>query len=84
MEQPWGCLYVSVVVTEIVHVMQHPKKRTLATCLQTIPLWLRHVDHNLFAFQPGEIDAFHDSFNEQNASMHFTKQLEEKMENFIF
>lgn len=82
MEQPWGCLYVSFVVAEIV--MQHAKKRTLATCLQTIPLWLRHVDHNLSAFQTGEIDAFRDSFYEQNPSIHFTKQLEEKMENFIF
>ena len=33
---------VSVVVAEIV--MQHVEERGLATCRQTIPLWLRYVD----------------------------------------
>ena len=49
---------VSVVVAEIV--MQHVEERALATCRQTIPLWLRYVDDTFTAVYKDEIDAFHD------------------------
>ena len=66
---------VSVVVAEIV--MQHVEERALATCRQTIPLWLRYVDDTFTAVYKDEIDAFHDHLNEQNADMQFTKEIEE-------
>ena len=66
---------VSVVVAEIV--MQHVEERALATCRQTIPLWLRYVDDTFTAIQKDEIDAFHDHLNEQNADLQFTKEIEE-------
>ena len=66
---------VSVVVAEIV--MQHVEERTLATCRQTIPLWLRYVDGTFTAVHKDEIDAFHDHLNEQNADIQFTKEIEE-------
>ena len=66
---------VSVVVAEIV--MQHVEERALATCRQTIPLWLRYVDDTFTAIHKDEIDAFHDHLNEQNADIQFTKEIEE-------
>ena len=74
MEQPWGRL--SVVVTEIV--MQHVEESALATCWQTIPLWLRYVDDTFTAVHKDEIDDFHDHLNEQNIHIQFTKEIEEK------
>ena len=44
---------VSVVVAEIV--MQHVEERTLATCRQTIPLWLRYVDDTFTAVRKDKI-----------------------------
>ena len=55
---------VSVVVAEIV--MQHVEERALATCRQTMPLWLRYVDDTFTAVHKDEIDDFHDHLNEQN------------------
>ena len=66
---------VSVVVAEIV--MQHVEERALATCRQTIPLWLRYVDDTFTAVHKDEIDAFHDHLNKQNADIQFTKEIEE-------
>ena len=56
---------VSVVVAEIV--MQHVEERALATCRQTIPLWLRYVDDTFTVVHKDETDDFHDHLNEQNA-----------------
>ena len=66
---------VSVVVAEIV--MKHVEESTLATCRQTIPLWLRCVDDTFTAVHKDEIDDFHDHLNEQNADIQFTKEIEE-------
>ena len=66
---------VSVVVAEIV--MQHVEESALATCRQTIPLWLRYVDDTFTAVHKDEIDDFHDHLNEQNADIQFTKEIEE-------
>ena len=66
---------VSVVVAEIV--MQHVEEHALATCRQMIPLWLRYVDDTFTTIHKGEIDAFHDHLNEQNADIQFTKEIEE-------
>ena len=66
---------VSIVVAEIV--MQHIEERALATCRQTIPLWLRYVDDTFTAVHKDEIDDFHDHLNEQNADIQFTKEIEE-------
>ena len=66
---------VSVVVAEIV--MQHVEERALATCRQTIPLWLRYVDDTFTAVHKDEINDFHDPLNEQNADIQFTKEIEE-------
>ena len=66
---------VSVVVAEIV--MQHVEESALATCRQTIPLWLRFVDDTFTAVHKDEIDDFHDHLNEQNADIQFTKEIEE-------
>ena len=66
---------VSVVVAEIV--MQHVEERALATCRQTIPLWLRYVDDTFTAVYKDEIDDFHDHLNEQNAGIQFTREIEE-------
>ena len=65
---------VSVVVAKIV--MQHVEERALATCRQTIPLWLRYVDDTFTAVHKDEIDDFHDHLNEQNADIQFTKEIE--------
>ena len=61
---------VSVVVAEIV--MQHVEERALATCQQTIPLWLHYIDDTFTTAHKDEIDDFHDHLNEQ-----FTKEIEE-------
>ena len=66
---------VSVFVAEIV--MQHVEERALATCRQTLPLWLRYVDDTFSAIHKDEIDTFHDHLNEQNADIQFTKEIEE-------
>ena len=66
---------VSVVVAEIV--MQNIEERALATCRQTIPLWLRYVDDTFTAVHKDEIDAFHNHLNEQNADIQFTREIEE-------
>jgi len=68
-------LHVSVVVTEIV--MQHVEESALATCQQTIPLWLPHVEDTVTAVHKDEIDNFHDHLNKQNADIQFTKEIEE-------
>jgi len=66
----------NVVVADIV--MQHVEERALATCRQTIPLWLRYVDDAFTAVHKDEIDAFHDHLNgEQNADIQFTNEIEE-------
>ena len=65
---------VSVVVAEIV--MQHVKESALATCRQTIPLWLRYADDTFTAPQKDEIDDFHDHLNEHNAEIQFTRDFE--------
>ena len=67
---------VSIVVSEIV--MQHVEERALATCQQTMPLWLRYVDDTFTAVHKDEIDAFHDHLNEANADIQFTKETAKK------
>ena len=64
-------LPVSAVVAETV--IQHVEERALATCCQTIPLWLRYVDDTFTAVHKDEID----HLNEQNADIQFTKEIEE-------
>ena len=61
---------VSVVVAETV--MQHVEESALATCRQTIPLWLRYVDDTFTAVHNDEIDDFYDHLNEQNTDIQFT------------
>ena len=56
---------VSVVVAEIV--MQHVEECALATCCQTILLWLRYVDDTFTAVHKDKIDA----------DIQFTKEIEE-------
>ena len=58
--------------------MQHVEERALATCRQTIPLWLRYVDDTFTTVHKDEIDDFHDHLNEQNADIQFTKEIEQK------
>ena len=65
----------SVVVAEIV--MQNIEERALATCRQTIPLWLRYVDDTFTAVHKDEIDDFHNHLNEQHADIQFTREIEE-------
>ena len=50
--------------------MQHVEERVLATCPQTIPLWLRYVDDTFTAVHKDEINDFH-------ADIQFTKEIEE-------
>ena len=57
--------------------MQHVEERALATCPQTIPLWLRYVDDTFTTIHKDEIDAFHNHLNEQNADIQFTKEIKE-------
>jgi len=66
---------VSVVVAEIV--MQHVEERALATCRQTIQLWLRYVDDTFTAIHKDEINDFHDLLNKHNADIQFTTEIEE-------
>ena len=66
---------VSVVVAELV--VQHVEERALATCRQTIPLWLCYVDDTFTAVHKDELDDFHDHLNEQNADIQFTKEIED-------
>ncbi|XP_027043162.1 uncharacterized protein LOC113671146 [Pocillopora damicornis] len=66
---------VSVVVAEIV--MQNIDERALATCRQTIPLWLRYVDDTFTAVHKDEIDAFHNHLNEKNTDIQSTREIEE-------
>ena len=47
---------VSVVVAEIL--MQHVEESALATCRQTIPLWLRYVDDTFTAVHKDEVREF--------------------------
>jgi len=72
---------VSVVVAEIV--MRYVEESALATCQQTMPLWLRYVDDTFTAVHKDEIDDFHDHLNEQNADIQFIKEIEENG-NFLF
>ena len=74
MEQPWGRPFL-LLSQKIV--MQHVEERALATCRQTIPLWLRYVDDTFTVVHKDEIDNFHDHLNEQNADIQFTKEIEE-------
>ena len=60
------------VVAEIV--MQNIEERALATCRQTIPLWLRYVDDTFTAVHKDEIDDFHKHLNEQHADIQFTEE----------
>jgi len=57
--------------------LQHVEESALATCQQTIPLWLRYVDDTFTAVHKDEIDAFQDHLNEQNAHIQFTKEIKE-------
>ena len=60
-------LPVSVIVAEIV--MQHVEKCDLATCRQTIPLWLCYVDNAFTAEHKDKIDTFYDHHNKQSANI---------------
>ena len=51
--------------------MQNIEVRALATCRQTIPLWLRYVDDTFTAVHKDEIDDFHKHLNEQHADIQF-------------
>ena len=55
--------------------MEHVEECALATCPQTIPLWLRYVDDTFTAVHKDEIDDSHDHLNEQNADIQFTKEI---------
>ena len=72
---------VSVVAVEIL--MQQVEDRSLATCRQTILLWLCYVDDTFNGVHEDEINAFHNYLNEQNADIQFTKEIK-KMKNFLF
>ena len=52
------------------------EQRALATCRQTIPLWLRYVD-TFTAVRKDENDDFHDHFDQQNRDIQFSKEIEE-------
>ena len=66
---------VSVVVAEIM--MQNIEECALATCQQTIPLWLHYVDNTFTTVHEDEIDAFHNHLNEQNTDIQFTREIKE-------
>ena len=57
--------------------MQHVEERALATCRQTIPLWLRYVYDTFTAVHKDQIDDFHDHLNEQKTDIQFAKEIEE-------
>ena len=73
---------VSVVVAEIV--MQHVEERALATCRQTILLWLRYVDDTFTAIHKDEIDTFHDHLLMNRTLTSSSPKKRKKMENFLF
>ena len=52
-------------------------KCALATCKQTIPLWLSYVDDTFTAVHKDEIDAFHNHLNEHNIDIQFTREIGE-------
>jgi len=66
---------VSVVVAEIV--IQHVEEHTLATCWQTILLWLHYLDDTFTAVHKEGSDDFHDQLNKLNADIQFTEEIEE-------
>ena len=66
---------VSVVVAEIV--MQNIEEKALATYSETLPLWLRYVNDTITAVHKNKIDEFYEHLNKQNASIQFTKEIEE-------
>ena len=66
---------VCVAVAEIV--MQNIEEQALATYSETLPLWLRYVDDTITAVHENKIDEFHEQLNKQNASIQFTKRIEE-------
>ena len=66
---------VSVVFAEIVK--QNIEERALATCRQTIPLWLCYVDDTFTAVHKDEIANFQKHLNEQHAHIQFTREIEE-------
>ena len=66
---------VCVVVAEIV--MQHIKKRALATYDQTLHFWFRYVDDTITILQTDDIDVFHGHLNRQNSDIQFTRELED-------
>ena len=66
---------VSVVVAEIV--MQHIKKRALATYDQTLHFWFRYVDDTITILQTDDIDVFHGHLNRQNSDIQFTRELKD-------
>ena len=68
---------VSVVVAEVVMPTRGGTRPCIATCRQTTPLWLGHVDDTFTAVHKDEIDAFHGHLNEQNADIQFTREIEE-------
>ena len=66
---------VSVVVAEIV--MQNIEEKALATYSETLPLWLRYVNDTITAVHKNKINEFYEHLNKQNASIQFTKEIEE-------
>ena len=58
---------VSVVVAEIV--MQNIEEQALAKYSETLPLWLRYVDHTITAVHENKIDEFHEHLKEQKANI---------------
>ena len=64
----------SVVVAEIV--MQNIKEQALATCSETLPLWLRYVKGKITAVHKNKINEFHEHLHKQSTSIQFTKEIE--------
>ena len=64
---------VSVVVAEIV--MQNIEEQALATCGETLPLWLRYIDDTITAVHENKIEEFHEHLTEQNTNIQFTKEI---------
>ena len=59
-------------------VTQHVEECALATCRQTILLWLHYyIDDPFTTVHKGEMDHFHDHSNKQNADIQFTKEIKE-------
>ena len=53
------------------------EEQALATYSETLPLWLRYVDDTNTAVHKNKIDEFHEHLNKQNASIQFTREIEE-------